>query len=53
MSIELLIQEMSGKSTFVIDPTHCINRAIYVQEVMSTLAVKKFLTVLKDKLKQM
>jgi hypothetical protein len=28
MCIALLIKQMSGKSTSVIDPTHCINKAL-------------------------
>jgi hypothetical protein len=46
MCIALLIKEMWGKSMSVIDRTHCINKAILC-------SVKKFLTALKDKLKQM
>jgi hypothetical protein len=52
MVIASLIKEMLGKRTYVIDSTHCINKAILSSEKMiSTISVKNLLIVLTDKLK--
>jgi hypothetical protein len=45
MGIASLFKQMSGKSALVIDSTLCINKEIYVQEIMLLpISVEKFLT---------
>jgi hypothetical protein len=48
-----LIRELSGKSTYVIDSAHYINKAVlYAQEIKMYILWVRGLRVLSDKLKQ-
>jgi hypothetical protein len=52
MGISSVIKEISGRSTYIIYSTHFIIKHSYDQDVMKlTISLKKFLTVLIDKLK--
>jgi hypothetical protein len=49
----LLTKDISGKTTSIIDSTHCIKEQFCAHKgMMLTISVKKFLTVLADKLKE-